>query len=96
MNEFSANYPNCAKETERGEEWNIIAMFFEWLSQKKRAYLARNELDGPKWPIPYVVPVAIHLSDLMRLWHEYIGVDEAELERERRRLLDEVEKKQRE
>lgn len=88
-------YPNCAKEREHGEEWNIIAMFFEWLSEKKRAYLARNEV-SPDGIVPYVLPVAIHLSDLMKLWHEYIDVDEAELERERRRLLDEVEKKQRE
>lgn len=88
-------YPNCEKEKEHSDEWNAIAPFFEWLSEEKRAYLAVNEVDEREgFVIPYTVPIAVTLTDLMKLWHEYVGVDEAELERERRRILEELRIKQ--
>ena len=84
-------YPNCEKEAERSEEWNIIAMFFEWLSENKKLLLVRNETPSG-WFHPSYQPVAATLNELMKLWHEYIGVDEAKLENERRQLLEELTK----
>ena len=86
-------HPNCTRLMDRGDEWDIIAMFHEWLKEKGiwlAHTITKQEFYGEDYedePMDTMVPIPQTLRDL---FYEYGGVDPVELERERRRLLEKL------
>uniref|UniRef100_A0A6M3X6A3 Uncharacterized protein n=1 Tax=viral metagenome TaxID=1070528 RepID=A0A6M3X6A3_9ZZZZ len=83
--------PECDKLGKRLAEWNAIYPFMEWL-QEKKIWLAhtitKREYYGACYedePMDTMVPIPQNLENLL---YEYFEVDPAELERERRALLE--------
>jgi len=79
------------KLNERLSEWNAIYPFFEWLQEKeiwlahtitKREYYGEDHEDEP---MDTMVPIPQNLESLL---YEYFDVDQAELERERKEILE--------
>jgi len=84
-------YPNCTRLTERGDEWQVIAQFHEFLQEKKiwLAYtITSRQFYGEDYedePMDTMVPYPKNLRDL---FYEYVDVDPTELDREQRRILE--------
>lgn len=90
------SHPECDKLVSKTEEWNIIYPFMEWLGEQG-LFLARHETeeetrakgnvgkDGSVWLFPYPIAAGKRIGVLL---YEYFDVDPAELERERRALLE--------
>ncbi len=90
------SYPECDKMNERTDEWNAIYPFMEWLQEKKIRLahtITKREYYGEDYedePMETMVPISQSLENLL---YEYFDVDLAELERERREILDSLRNK---
>ena len=85
------SHPECDKLGKRLNEWKAIFPFMEWLREKKICLahtISKREYYGEDYkdePMSTMVPIFQSLEDLL---YEYFDVDPAELERERRELLE--------
>ena len=95
----------CKKLSARTEEWNKIYPFMEWL-QERGFFLCRNDTeedakareeepfkDGSYFLFPYPIVVGKSIEQLL---YEYFDVNPVKLEKERRELLERLERLQEE
>ena len=77
------------KWSEHFEEWRTICDFFEWLNHKGIFLAKFIEIDGERWH--YARPISKKILDL---FCESYEIDQNQLERERRELLENVRREQ--
>lgn len=85
------SHPECDKLGKRLDEWNAIFPFMEWLREQKiwlAHTITKREYYGDDYSdelMETMVSIPQSLEDLL---YDYFDVDPAELERERRELLE--------
>jgi len=100
-------HPECDKLGKRLDEWNAIARFIEWLQENRMCIAVWRDPEG-SYTNSYteetgtIKELAEHLLEHPypygqtpdNLLYKYFGIDPAELERERREILENFRKAQ--
>lgn len=77
--------PECDKLLKVSEKSQSIGQFLDWLENEKEFAICEHyETDGD------YIPVSINIE---RLLAEYFGIDMEKVEKERRKILDSLQKK---
>lgn len=76
-------YPNCEKLSQHRQEWEAINAFVDWLGDHEIFLASWSRFQGEDVGMPVGRSPA-------RLFEDYLGIDQNELEQERRAILDEA------
>lgn len=107
MSKKPMSHPECDKMKEKLDEWNAIARFIEWLQENRMCIAVWRDPEAPyensytgemgtiKEMAPHILehpyPYGQIPDDLL---YKYFNVNPAELERERREILENFRKAQ--
>lgn len=78
------NYPESWKLSRTASERDAIVEFLEWAAREKSAHLCLHPLAGDSNQFHPLHTTAQALA------HEFLGIDEAKLEAERRAMLEAI------
>ena len=79
--------PTCDKLNAHTDEYNAIAMFIEWLQENRMCiavWRSEKEVGENTWLLDHPYPWS---SPTPNLLYKYFDIDPAELEKERRQIL---------
>lgn len=79
--QYRKDYPMCSKLSKVRSDKAIIDCFLDWLDEEKNIVLC-SKTGGP-----HDGRFAPHIEPKDKLLMAYFGIDEAELERERRKII---------
>ena len=82
-----SNTPTCDKLNKHTDEYNAIAMFIEWLQENRMCvavWRSEEEVGENTWLLDHPYPWS---SPTQNLLFKYFDIDPAELEKERRQIL---------
>lgn len=86
---------DCEKLARHTNEWNVIYPFIEWLREKKKVSLCRYQTEEEAKAAGYVFEIPFRISESIEdLLYEYFDVDPVKVEKERREILADLQKRQ--